>query len=116
MCDERGSADRPDAVPDADGRVLLHRTHHDMAGEEELSVSVVAAVTTVSGVEPMAADPPFYECFDPQSLDGLFRPKHDGTPRATRAYLVLEIHGYMVVVHGDGHIRVYGREPPSSPD
>jgi len=78
-----------------------HRTRHDFAGERRLSTSVVQAVATALGTDPLSLDERLYDVLDPDALDRLF----DGEATRPRT-LSFELAGCSVTVHGDGRIVV----------
>ena len=48
--------------------------------DEAVSTAVVRAVSALRGVDPCSLGP-LAEVLDPESLDSLFAPRHDDTPR-----------------------------------
>jgi len=87
----------------ADVPASTHRTRHEFAGERRLSTSVVRAVATTLGTDPMSLDERLYDVLDPDALDRLFG-GDSGTagPRT----LEFELAGCSVTIHGDGRIVV----------
>jgi hypothetical protein len=80
-----------------------HQTNHDLDGERRLSTSVVQAVATALGTDPLSLDERLYDVLDPDALDRLF----DGGGEATGPRtLSFDLAGCSVTVHGDGRIVV----------
>jgi len=69
----------------------------------ELSVTVVHAVLEVTGKEP--TDVNLNAVVQPDALNRIFSPKHDGTPRAGGT-IEFELAGCQVTITGGGEIRV----------
>lgn len=87
----------------AEAPVDTHRTRHDFAGERRLSTSVVQAVATALGTDPLSLDERLYDVLDPDALDRLFGGDCGaGGPRT----LAFELAGCSVTVYGDGRIVV----------
>jgi hypothetical protein len=90
---------------------------YDISAAESASEAVVAAVATVSDVEPasesdrsretiaeLALDP-LYSVVDPDALDAMFRPgRTDGSGAVSR--VSFPYHGHDVTVHGEGRVDV----------
>lgn len=53
---------------------------YEIGGDERVSTAVVRAVSAVQGREPCSLRP-LADVVDPTSLDALFGPQYDGTPR-----------------------------------
>lgn len=53
---------------------------HEINPDETVSTAVVRAVSAFKGVDPCSLRP-LAEVVDPESLDSLFAPMYDGTPR-----------------------------------
>ena len=69
----------------------------------ELSVTVVHAVLEVTGKEP--TDVNLNAVVQPDALNRIFSPKHDGTPREG-GRIEFELAGCQVTITGDGEVRV----------
>lgn len=54
---------------------------YDIDADETVSMAVIRAVSAVEGREPLSL-PPLSNVIDTDSLDALFAPRGDGTPRA----------------------------------
>ena len=54
--------------------------NYQIDSEESVSTAVVRAVSALRGVDPCSLRP-LAEVLDPESLDSLFAPTHDDTPR-----------------------------------
>ncbi len=95
---------------DGDGPVRLGgeplaRVDHDMAGERSVPESVVEALGEATDLPADQLRGRLYETLDTDALDGLFRPKHDGTPRYGGA-LSFSVAGHDVTVTATGTITV----------
>lgn len=66
-----------------------------------LSTSVIEAVASAEGVDPVELSEPLFAAVEPDALDRLFRA---GTGCVTFQYL-----GYEVTAHGDGEVTVEPR-------
>lgn len=66
------------------------------------SVTVVEAVADREGRE-VSELPPLRTAVDPEALDELFAPRHDGTPRE-RGEVTFVYCGYLVRVRADGRV------------
>lgn len=54
--------------------------NYQIEPDESISTAVVRAVSALHGVDPCSLRP-LADVLDPESLDLLFAPTHDGTPR-----------------------------------
>lgn len=90
-----------------DGGNVVYRTVHDWDGREPLSDTVLRAISEAAGLDPVDLSDPLIESIDPDALDALFRPRHDGSPRRADGRVAFATNGYEVVVHGDGRVIVY---------
>lgn len=54
---------------------------YEIGSDDSVSMSVVRAVSAVTGREPCSLRP-LAEVVDPEALDSLFDEMHDGTPRS----------------------------------
>lgn len=77
--------------------------------EWSASTTVVAAVSEVVEVDPLADDGLLYDALDPEALDCLFADGADGTSR-TSGRVVFSLRGCEVEVHATGAIVVLGPE------
>ena len=72
-----------------------------------LSHAVVEAVADREGVDVTELEPPafepLYSVVDPDALDAVFAPTHDGGQRATGS-VTFEYEGYTVTVDSDGTV------------
>ncbi|MEY7849998.1 HalOD1 output domain-containing protein [Natrarchaeobius sp. A-rgal3] len=89
----------------------VYRAFHDPNGPATLSTTIVHALADCIGVDPTDSRISLYDSVDPDALDALFRPRHDGTPRVG-ATLSFVVHDHYVTVHGNGEILI---DPPSRP-
>jgi hypothetical protein len=97
----------PSSVDDAG---VAYRTVHEWDSHETLSDTVVRAVSKAAGVDPMELPAPVIDSVDPDALDALFRPRHDGTARPSGGRIEFATNDYDVVVHSDGRVFVYEQE------
>lgn len=58
----------------------LEDVDYQIDPDESVSTAVVRAVSALEGVDPRSLRP-LAEVLDPESLDSLFAPTHDDTPR-----------------------------------
>lgn len=91
----------------AGDRRVVCGTDHDWDGREPVSDVVVRAVANAAGVAPTELSEPLNESVDPDALDAIFSPRHDGTPRPDDSWIEFPTNGYVVVVRGDGQVAVY---------
>lgn len=75
------------------------------ASDESPSHAVVAAVAAEEGVRPEAVEPVLYDVLDPDALDALFAPRHDGTRRGSGETSFV-LGDYAVTVDADGSVDV----------
>lgn len=87
----------------ADAPTGGHRTRHDFAGERRLSTSVVEAVATALGTDPLSLDERLYDVLDPDALDRLLGGDGEAAGPQTLSF---ELADCSVTVHGDGRIVV----------
>ncbi|MFC7156141.1 HalOD1 output domain-containing protein [Halomarina halobia] len=90
--------DPPDPLP------AVYTASYD-PGETPPSVALVLAVAEVEGVDPLELNDSLYASVDPECLDGLLRPRFDGTLRLD-GHVSFRCCGYHVTVAGDGSITV----------
>lgn len=88
---------------DADEREA-HYAQHDMS-EDELSTTVIQALSEAAGVDPLEFDTPLNDYVDPDALNSLFRTRPDGTARPGGS-LTFRIEGYDVTVRSTGQIEI----------
>lgn len=86
-----------------------YRVTHDPDGPATLSTTVVHALADCMGVDPTDGRISLYDAVDPDALDELFRPRHDGTARS-RGRVSFVVSGYRVTVEADGDVVI---EPPA---
>ena len=79
--------------------------YHEFGDTTELSTTLVHAISDVTGIDVTDTEHTIYEYFDPEALDNLFRPKYDGTLRASGQY-EFTIWGCRVTVHSSGEIEI----------
>ncbi|WP_436345407.1 HalOD1 output domain-containing protein [Natronorubrum sp. FCH18a] len=86
----------------------VYRATHDPSGPATLSTTVVHALSDCLDVDVTDSRISLYDTVDPDALDALFRPRHDGRPRSGGS-LSFSVHGHYVTVDSDGEILI---EPP----
>ncbi|AWB28368.1 HalOD1 output domain-containing protein [Halococcoides cellulosivorans] len=79
----------------------------EIESDEQVSTSVVRAVSAVEGRDPMTMRP-LMDVLDPDALDGLFGDRADGSPR-TGGRLTFEYSDSRVTVEGE-YLTVERRE------
>ena len=78
---------------------------HPEAGDKRvLSERVVDELAAAQNVAPVEMDWTLNDSVDPDALDALFAPRHDGTPRTGDGSVEFSSNGYRVVVRTDGDI------------
>ncbi|PSQ15269.1 hypothetical protein BRD00_14940 [Halobacteriales archaeon QS_8_69_26] len=83
--------------PEFDPASGTYRVHHDQGGTDDASTTVVLALASVTGEDPLDM-PPLHLAVDADVLDAHV----DGHDRdATMAF---EFHGHRVTVRGDGRV------------
>ncbi|WP_049921937.1 HalOD1 output domain-containing protein [Halopiger djelfimassiliensis] len=87
----------------------LYRAYHDPDGPATLSTTVIHALADCMGVDVTDGRISLYDAVDPDALDDLFRPRHDGSPR-TGGTLTFVVDDHRVTVTSDGEILI---EPPA---
>lgn len=96
-------------MPTVDGerpyedRSPVHETHYDTDVSSALSETVVEAIATAKGVDPIDCDLQLYEAVDLEALDTLF----DRRAPDSHWRFEFSIEGYLVVVTGDGTVAVF---------
>ncbi|SDR34117.1 HalOD1 output domain-containing protein [Natronobacterium texcoconense] len=88
----------------------VYRAVHDPDGPATLSTTVVHALADCMGVDPTDGRISLYDAVDPDALDKLFRPRHDGTPRSS-GHVSFVVADHQVTVYSDGEILI---EPPAA--
>ena len=86
----------------------LYRATHDPNGPATLSTTVIHAVADCLGTDVTDSRISLYDAVDPDALDSLFRPRHDGRPRSGGT-LSFSVRDHYVTVSSDGEILI---EPP----
>ena len=75
--------------------------------DDRLSSRLVKALADAKGVDPTELSPPLYEVVDPEALNSVFRPTHDGSARSRGR--ITFVHGnYEVTVNSEGSVDVKG--------
>lgn len=88
----------------------VYRVEHDSDDPAALSTTVVHALADCMGIDVTDSRLSLYDAVDPDALDSLFRPCHDGTPR-NGGTLSFPINGYHVTVDSSGEILI---KPPET--
>ncbi len=88
----------------------VYRVEHDPDDAAALSTTVIHALADCMGIDVTDCRFSLYDAVDPDALDALFRPRHDGTPR-TGGLLSFPVDGYYVTVDSSGEILI---EPPET--
>lgn len=83
----------------------VYRAVHDPDGPATLSTTVIHALADSMGVDPTAGRISLYDAVDPDALDAIFRPQHDGTPR-TGGHLSFVVSDHQVTVKSDGEVLI----------
>lgn len=82
-----------------------YTVYHDFDGTATVTETVVHALSDVTGMDVTDADFALYDYVDPDSLDRIFAPMHDGTPRST-GYLSFAVAGHQVTVYATGQVSI----------
>ena len=89
--------------------MLLSGNCSDSKRSQSLSFEIIRAIAEREGVDTVDIEPPEYEALydvlNPEALDALFAPRHDGTERTT-GRVEFTFCGYDVVVTSDGDVVV----------
>ncbi len=96
-------------TPSTPQRRAVYRAIHDPADPATLSTTVVHALADCLGFDVTDSRISLYDAVDPDALDTLFRPRHDGSPRSggTLSFVVAD---HYVTVDSSGEILI---EPPA---
>ena len=97
------------ATADGDGSCRgdsgTYETSHDADGAVALSETIIEAVATAAGADPVGCDLDFYDAVDLEALDALF--EHRSADEHWQ--FEFSIDEYLVVVEGDGDVIVAER-------
>ena len=93
----------------------VYRAVHDPDGPATLSTTVIHALADCMGIDPTDGRISLYDSVDPDALDELFRPRHDGRPR-TGGQLSFAVDDYYVTVMSNGEILIEPPARPAAPD
>lgn len=88
-----------------------YTVYHDFDGPATVTETVVHALADVAGVDVTDADFALYDFVDPESLDRLFAPRPDGTPRSN-GHVSFRVMGYQTTVYATGQVSIL---PAGSP-
>lgn len=104
-----------DAVlPDLGYDPMTDTYHVDYSRHHETpSEAVLTAVAAAIGRSPHSFDPPLAAVVNPEALNDLFAPRHDGARRGS-GVIHFRFHGCLVTVHSDGRIAVSPTRPSDS--
>ena len=89
----------------------VYWAYHDEDGAATLTTTLAHALADVIGEDVTTMRECVYDRVDPEALDLLFRPRHDGTPRVG-GHLTFLVYDHQVTVYGSGDIAI---EPPTAP-
>lgn len=82
-----------------------YTVQHDFEGTATVTETVVHALSDVTGMDVTDADFALADYVDPDSLNRLFAPKPDGTPRVN-GHLSFTVMGYQTTVYATGQISI----------
>lgn len=77
---------------------------HRHVVDRTITECVVDALASARGVEPTNLPRPLADSLDPEALNDLFAPRHDGSPRDGDGYVEFTSNGYRVVVENGGEV------------
>ncbi len=83
------------------GRPVRREVDFEGASDGSVASTVVSAVADAAGVDSNEVEDCLYDAVEPDALDGLLRPRADGTPRSG-ARVTFPFHGHHVTVTPDG--------------
>ncbi len=101
-----GQSSVPTAAPEGAPRYVVY---HDFDGPSELTTTLVHAISDVTGINVSETEFTLSDFVNADALNQLFRPKPDGTLRASGRYQCT-IWGCEVNVFSDGQITI---QPPT---
>lgn len=78
---------------------------HDFGGPSDLTTTLVHALSDVTGADVTQAESSLCNYVDPRSLDRLFEPARDGTPRPN-GHVSFTIWDHQVTVYHNGQIAI----------
>lgn len=81
------------------------RVEYDWTDPDSISNAIIEAVATCAGVGVLDLDP-LNDVVDPDSLNALFSPRSDGTPRHGIS-VQFTFNGYVVTVDSEGTIEAW---------
>lgn len=84
--------------------------YHDPVSAANVSTTVVHALADVMGRDISDAGFVLYDSIDPDSLDRIFSPTADGTPRPP-GHVAFTVDGYRVTVYSSGQIVITPPDP-----
>lgn len=100
----RATTNSPQARTQPDPR-QPYTVYHDFDGPATVTETVVHALANVAGVDVTDADFALYDYVDPESLDRLFTPRPDGTPRSN-GHVSFRVMGYRTTVYATGQVSI----------
>lgn len=83
----------------------VYTVHHDFEGVATVTETVVHALSDVTGMDVTDADFALYDYVDPDSLNRLFSPKGDGTPRVN-GHVSFTVMGYQTTIYATGQVSI----------
>lgn len=83
---------------------------HQFDGPSDLTTTLVHALSDVTGADVTQAEASLCSHLDPKSLDGLFEPAPDGTPRPN-GHVSFTMWHHQVTVYHNGQIAI---TPPAT--
>lgn len=86
----------------------VYRVFHDPDGPARLSTTAAHALADCLGIDVSDGRVLLYDAVDPDALDRLFRPRHDGRARHGSS-LSFTVRDHYVTITSDGEIVI---EPP----
>lgn len=82
-----------------------YTVQHDFEGAATVTETVVHALSDVTGMDVTDADFALVDYVDPDSLNRLFAPKPDGTPRVN-GHVSFTVMGYQTTIYATGQVSI----------
>lgn len=82
-----------------------YTVQHDFEGTATVTETVVHALSDVTGMDVTDADFALHDYVDPDSLNRMFAPKPDGTPRVN-GHVSFTVMGYQTTVYATGQVQI----------
>jgi len=99
---------RTTQVQNTPEQTQTYRVKHDFDGPANLSTTLVHAISEATNVDVTNAEETLCHQVDPDSLDNIFRPMEDESPRV-HGHLSINVWGHDVTIYGDGQIVISPR-------